>query len=124
MHRKNTMNKKEYIEQQLSSFGYENDDSLPLPEQVIKFLNWINHRDDSPEIVRNVQHVDLMEIHVDNIIGIVRRLRQVQPHAIPEGGIAGIVIQKGEVYSLLDGYHRYVWMQQHNQESGLYIVLS
>lgn len=118
------MNKKEYIEQQLSSFGYENDDSLPLQKQVISFLNWINHRDDSPEIVRDVQHVDLMEIHVDNIVGIVRRLRQVQPHAIPEGGIAGIVIQKDKTYSLLDGYHRYVWMQQHNQEAGLYIVLS
>ncbi|MDR5932478.1 hypothetical protein NQG81_25550, partial [Escherichia coli] len=77
------MNKKEYIEQQLSSFGYGNDNSLSLPEQVINFLNWINHRDDSPEIVRDVQHVDLMEIHVDDIIGIARRLSQVQPHSIP-----------------------------------------
>lgn len=38
--------------------------------------------------------------------------------------IAGVLYERGFAkYGLIDGYHRFKWLKEHKQESGLYIVL-
>ena len=113
----------ETIITQLSTFGYEHDESLNDAQNVIAFCNWINNVDKTPPIAQNVNHVDIQHVNLDDVSVIEKRVRMINAHAVPENGIAGIIIKINDRYHILDGYHRYKWLKENGYTEGFYIVV-